>query len=145
MRKLIYTVIVFFVSKTAYPQDDIFSIAMKGSVEEVIRTIKENADVVSMFVGKRLDYEHINQLADLAKGEAKVIKWEDKAIAVYKDDNGKIQALDPVCPHAGCVVAWNGAEKSWDCPCHGGRYACDGKLLTGPATRGLSVLDWSHL
>jgi len=47
MRKLIYTVIVFFVSKTAYPQDDIFSIAMKGSVEEVIRTIKENADVVN--------------------------------------------------------------------------------------------------
>lgn len=47
MRKLIYTVIVFFVSKTAYPQNDIFSIAMKGSVEEIIRTIKEDANVVN--------------------------------------------------------------------------------------------------
>lgn len=47
MRKLIYTVIVFFVSKTAYQQDDIFSIAMKGSLEEIIRTIKENPNVVN--------------------------------------------------------------------------------------------------
>lgn len=107
--------------------------------------IKENADVVSMFIGKRLDYEHINELSALARGEAKVIEWERQPIAVYKDDKGKIHALDPVCPHAGCVVGWNSAEKSWDCPCHGGRYSCDGKLLNGPATKGMTVINWSHL
>lgn len=107
--------------------------------------IKENAEVVSDFIGKRLDYEHISQLADLAHNEAKVIKWGEKPIGVYKDDKGKIHAVDPVCPHAGCVVGWNSAEKSWDCPCHGGRYACDGKLLTGPAMKGLTNIDWSHL
>lgn len=107
--------------------------------------IKENVDVVSMFIGKRLDYEHIKQLADLAYGEAKVIEWEGKPIALYKDDRGKIVALDPVCTHAGCIVGWNTAEKSWDCPCHGGRFDCEGKLLNGPPTKGLTVIDWAHL
>ncbi len=107
--------------------------------------IKENADVISMFIGKRLDYEHVEQLADIAANEAKVIEYNGSHIALYKDVKGRIHALDPVCPHAKCIVVWNSAEKSWDCPCHGGRYSIDGTLLTGPATKGLTPIDWSHL
>lgn len=107
--------------------------------------IRENADVISMFIGKRLDYEHINELAALANEEAKVIEYNGEHIALYKDEKGRIHPLDPVCPHAKCIVVWNSAEKSWDCPCHGGRYAPDGTLLTGPARKGLTPIDWSHL
>lgn len=107
--------------------------------------IKENADVISMFIGKRLDYEHVEQLADMNNSEAKVIEYNGTHIALYKDAKGRVHALDPVCPHAKCIVVWNGAEKSWDCPCHGARYAIDGTLLNGPATKGLTPIDWSHL
>ena len=107
--------------------------------------VKENADVVSQFIGKRFAYEKISSLADLAKGEAMLAEWEGKKVALYKDEAGKVKALDPVCPHAGCIVTWNGAEKSWDCPCHGARYAPDGALLTGPSRKNLTPLLWEEM
>ena len=39
----------------------------------------------------------------------------------------------PRCPHMGCALKWNAEERSWDCPCHGSRFAKDGKLLDNPA------------
>ncbi len=107
--------------------------------------VKENADVVGQFIGKRFEYEQLTALAALANGAAILANYEGKKIALYKDEKGKLHALDPVCPHAGCIVAWNSAEKTWDCPCHGGRYAIDGSLLTGPALKGLTKLSVSHL
>ena len=45
--------------------------------------------------------------------------------------------MSAVCRHAGCVVRWNAAAKTWDCPCHGGRYLPDGRVLCGPPTKDL--------
>lgn len=38
------------------------------------------------------------------------------------------------CPHMGCALKWNRQEHTWDCPCHGSRFAEDGRLLDNPAT-----------
>ena len=107
--------------------------------------LKENADVVSQFIGKRFAYEKIYALADIAKGEAVLAEWEGKKVALYKDEQGKVKALDPVCPHAKCIVVWNSAEKSWDCPCHGARYSPDGNMITGPARSNLTPLLWEEM
>ena len=61
-------------------------------------------------------------------------------MALYKDETGRYHAVSPVCPHAKCSVAWNSAEKSWDCPCHGSRFAIDGEVMTGPAREGLELI-----
>jgi glycine/D-amino acid oxidase-like deaminating enzyme/nitrite reductase/ring-hydroxylating ferredoxin subunit len=103
--------------------------------------VKENADVITEFVGKRLSKEKLDELADLAPGEGKTAKYEGKTLAIYKDEQGGLHALNPVCTHAKCIVAWNSAEKSWDCPCHGARYGVDGQVLTGPARKGLEKVE----
>ena len=47
---------------------------------------------------------------------------------------GQTRAVSAVCPHLRGVLSWNDAERTWDCPLHGSRFAPDGTLLEGPAT-----------
>ncbi|MGZ8509971.1 MAG: Rieske 2Fe-2S domain-containing protein, partial [Chitinophagaceae bacterium] len=71
----------------------------------------------------------------------KVVNFENHKIALYKDDDGVLHAVNPICTHLKCEVKWNVAERSWDCPCHGARYSFDGKVLTGPADIDLETLE----
>lgn len=107
--------------------------------------VKENADVVKEFISKRIGTDKLHELAELAPGEARVVKFEGEQVAIYKSNEGKVYALNPVCTHAKCVVDWNRAEKTWDCPCHGARYDIDGQVLTGPARRGLEKIELTDL
>jgi len=107
--------------------------------------VKENLDVVKEFIGKRLSKDNLNELADLAPGEGRVVKYEGKSLAICKDENGELHAINPVCTHAKCVVGWNNTEQSWDCPCHGARYTVDGEVITGPASMGLEVVELKDL
>ena len=70
------------------------------------------------------------------EGAAAVGRQRVKPTAV-STVNGVTCALSAVCSHLGAVVTWNDAEKSWDCPAHGSRFAADGTRLEGPATRDL--------
>jgi Rieske Fe-S protein len=61
-------------------------------------------------------------------------------VAVYRDATGQLHEFSAVCPHLGCIVHWNEAEKSWDCPCHGSRFEKLGKVINGPANRDLASI-----
>ena len=124
---------------------DLFSPGRIKPVAGFAAFVQENADVVKEFVARRIAVEKIDGLSDLAKGEAKVVKYEGETLAIYKDENGGIHALNPVCTHAKCVVGWNRAEKTWDCPCHGARYDISGEVLTGPARRRLEKVELDGL
>ncbi len=58
-------------------------------------------------------------------------------MAAYRDDAGYVHAVSPICGHMGCVVSWNSAERTWDCPCHGSLYNFDGHAVQGPTVRDL--------
>jgi Rieske Fe-S protein len=76
-------------------------------------------------------------LEDIESGNGNVIKIENDSVAAYRDDKGKLHIVSAICPHLGCVVHFNKAEKSWDCPCHGSRFTTEGDVIEGPAYKGL--------
>lgn len=103
--------------------------------------VKENADVAYHFVVDRFTSEGLESFKEIGRNEGKVVDFEGKQLAIYKDKEGIISALSPVCTHAGCIVSFNTEEKSWDCPCHGGRFDLDGKVLCGPPLANLKRVE----
>ncbi|MBW3593329.1 MAG: (2Fe-2S)-binding protein, partial [Actinobacteria bacterium] len=89
------------------------------------------------FFGDRLNRGEAT-LAEIGPGEGALVQLDGKKTAVYRDDDGAVHALSPVCTHMGCHVSWNPAERSWDCPCHGSRFSGDGTVIQGPATQDLA-------
>lgn len=68
-----------------------------------------------------------------------IISFRHKKAGVYKDRHGNNHFVKVHCPHLGCELQWNDDEKSWDCPCHGSRFDRFGKLISGPAQKGLTI------
>lgn len=99
--------------------------------------ISHNADVASHLVKKLLPHHQLAEMAELAPGEAKVVKFNGQKIALYKDEEGNLHATSPTCTHMGCEIAWNSVERSWDCPCHGARFNAEGEVLNAPAISAL--------
>ena len=77
----------------------------------------------------------------IAPGSGAVLRRGLRRVAVYRRPNGQLCERSAICPHLGCIVRWNAAERTWDCPCHGSRFHPDGAVIAGPATRGLAPLD----
>ncbi len=90
------------------------------------------------FVKDRVTISKIQDLSEVPVGEGQVVEIGGEKVAVYREESGAVHAVSPVCTHALCIVHWNSAEKSWDCPCHGGRYSPDGQVLEGPPIKGLA-------
>ncbi|UOE48800.1 FAD-dependent oxidoreductase [Mucilaginibacter sp. SMC90] len=121
--------------------EKLFSPARVKPVDSFSEFVKENADVAYHFVADRFGIHESDSLKRLQPGTGKVLEVAGQKIAAYRDEQGTIHALSPVCTHMACIVNWNGEEKSWDCPCHGARFDVDGKVLTGPATRPLAPIS----
>jgi len=93
---------------------------------------RENLNVA----GQYLDWvtpSEVKSTDEIEPGSGAVLRRGMKKIACYRDGNGKVHEMSAVCPHLGCIVQWNGAEKSWDCPCHGSRFNKEGKMINGPS------------
>ena len=101
---------------------------------------KENLN----FVSKYADYVtggDVGSADEIPPGEGAVLRRGLTKVAAYRDPSGTLHEMSAVCTHLGCVVRWNSAEKSWDCPCHGSRFDSRGRVVNGPATRDLAEKD----
>jgi glycine/D-amino acid oxidase-like deaminating enzyme/nitrite reductase/ring-hydroxylating ferredoxin subunit len=96
-----------------------------------------NARVALDLVGDRVIPALETSAEGLAPGEARVVRDGLGKTGVFRDDDSTVHAVSLRCTHLGCLVRFNRAERSWDCPCHGSRFDIDGTVLEGPATRPL--------
>ncbi|MDJ1432116.1 FAD-dependent oxidoreductase [Halostagnicola sp. A-GB9-2] len=123
------------------PESDLFDPLRFTPKSSAADAITENADAASQFATDWLRTLFSPNLESISRGEGRVIRDGPKPIAAARDGDGDLHAVSAVCPHTYCVVDWNDAECSWDCPCHGSRFAPDGTVLEGPATEDLSSRD----
>jgi glycine/D-amino acid oxidase-like deaminating enzyme/nitrite reductase/ring-hydroxylating ferredoxin subunit len=103
--------------------------------------IGENANFVNHLVKDWASRGEVSRREEIAQGTGAIVRDGVAPVAVFRDAMGELHEVSAVCTHLGCVVQWNSAEASWDCPCHGSRFAPDGAVLNGPAAHPLKALD----
>jgi glycine/D-amino acid oxidase-like deaminating enzyme/nitrite reductase/ring-hydroxylating ferredoxin subunit len=129
------------ISGQANPWASLFDANRLNPKASATTFVKENVNVAKRFVGDRLTSLRTPSVDELAVGEAGLFRLNGQRVAAYRDEEGRLHAVSARCTHLACLVTWNTAEKSWDCPCHGSRFSYDGGILTGPAVRPLERRD----
>lgn len=105
------------------------------------KVIKEGMGDAKRFVGDRLRQGSAPEVDELAPSTGAICRHDGKAVAAFRDTDGRLHLLSPTCTHLGCRVVWNESEHSWDCPCHGSRFSVLGEILNGPAVRPLERIE----
>jgi glycine/D-amino acid oxidase-like deaminating enzyme/nitrite reductase/ring-hydroxylating ferredoxin subunit len=105
--------------------------------------LKENKDYPYYLLRDHLGGSAGKSLDDLKNGQGKILNLEGRKVAAYRNDDGEVSICSPVCTHLKCIVAWNEAERTWDCPCHGSRFKPGGEIISGPAEEPLERLTLS--
>ncbi len=105
------------------------------------KLIKENANVAKHFLSDRLSALVAPDIDSLKPGEGAIARAGREKVAAYREVGGMMKAVSPTCTHMGCVVSFNDAEETWDCPCHGSRFDTDGNVIEGPAVKPLHPVE----
>jgi nitrite reductase/ring-hydroxylating ferredoxin subunit len=121
------------------PYADLYDATRFKPIASAREYAKQNVAFPAHLVGDRLRRHADPAVSALAPGEGAVLSLHGQRLAVYREPGGELTALSPVCTHLGCLVHWNGVEKSWDCPCHGSRFDPEGNVLNGPAVTPLEA------
>lgn len=101
------------------------------------KLITENVHAVQHLVFSRVFSPDSFRIEELEPRDGGIIRHKLGQVAVAKDSDGTVHTLSPSCTHMGCILSWNDAEESWDCPCHGSRFTAGGEVLHGPAQKPL--------
>ena len=123
------------------PWFDLFAVTRKPFHGGTWRFVRENLDFPYYMLRDRLKGAESGSADDLKVGEGKILRVEGKKVAAYRDHEGRVFLLSPVCTHLKCIVRWNAADETWDCPCHGSRFKATGEVYSGPAETPLETIS----
>ncbi|HYC38941.1 MAG TPA: FAD-dependent oxidoreductase [Chitinophagaceae bacterium] len=121
------------------PWEKIYS-PKRSPLKVPARYLKEMAAMAAQY-GDYIARGDIRGVDELHAGEGAIMSRGLKRYAVYRDEHNELHVFSAVCPHLGCVLQWNGEEKSFDCPCHGSRFTCMGEVVNGPAATNLKQIQ----
>jgi glycine/D-amino acid oxidase-like deaminating enzyme/nitrite reductase/ring-hydroxylating ferredoxin subunit len=104
-----------------------------------VEWVKENLNVALQYTAWFTGGD-VTSLDDVTPGNGAIIVESGRKIAVFRDERGEVHKRSAVCPHLGCIVRWNPAASTWDCPCHGSRFDKLGAVINGPSPSDLAKL-----
>lgn len=122
----------------ASPWTDLFAVSRKPIRKGFWKYLRENMDYPATIISDLLKSPSAEM--PTKSNEGNVVSLGGQKVAYAIDEHGEHHLNSAVCPHMGCLVRWNSAERTWDCPCHGSRFELDGKLKTGPAETDLTPI-----
>ncbi len=125
------------ISDEEHPWADLYDPG-RLTAEMVPEMVSENWNVAKQIAKDTLTPGETLTAGQIEPGDARIVAGRQDRVAAYRDPAGHLHCVSAICPHMGCQVAWNEAEGSWDCPCHGSRFSPNGEVLQGPATVPLS-------
>jgi glycine/D-amino acid oxidase-like deaminating enzyme/nitrite reductase/ring-hydroxylating ferredoxin subunit len=128
------------VLKRKNPWAELFDIHRAKIVGGTWSYVSENSDYPYYMVRDRMARAEAKSVRALKPGEGKILNVDGKKVAGYRDEKGEVTLCSPVCTHLKCIVGWNEAEKTWDCPCHGSRFKPTGEVISGPAEEPLEKI-----
>ncbi len=117
----------------ANPWAELFAPDRKALGRGLWEYIRENADYPYYLIRDRFAGAESRSLRSVKRGEGRIIERNGTKVAAYRDVSGATIQRSATCTHLGCIVAWNAAERTWDCPCHGSRFNPHGDVISGPA------------
>jgi len=120
------------------PWTTLYDAGRIGDARAVAELIKNNLKVGKDFAVGHATRVLSSGLDHVEVGQGGLFRQDGRTVGAYRDDSGELQIVKPVCTHLGCSLAWNNADTTWDCSCHGSRFAPDGSILDGPATNPLA-------
>ncbi len=123
------------------PWAELFDPGRKALTRGLWDYVKENVDYPYYMVRDRFAGVEGKSLRAVKRGQGKVIERNGAKVAAYRDQAGATTLRTALCTHMGCVVGWNEAERTWDCPCHGSRFKPTGEVISGPAETPLSEVE----
>ncbi|MPN22403.1 Cytochrome b6-f complex iron-sulfur subunit [bioreactor metagenome] len=128
-------IIIKLIIKKESKYEDLFNPSRKGSYLST-DFYKESLNMTLNYISGKLKYgsDHF----PIQEGTSEIVVLEDnKRYGAYRHFDGKLYIVDITCPHLGCELTFNSAEKTWDCPCHASRYDYKGNILEGPTVKPL--------
>jgi glycine/D-amino acid oxidase-like deaminating enzyme/nitrite reductase/ring-hydroxylating ferredoxin subunit len=125
----------------ANPWSELFDPGRKAITRGLWDYVKENADYPYYLIRDRFTGPDARSLRAVKRGEGKIIERHGAKVAAYRDRDGAVTLRSAICTHMGCVVGWNTAERTWDCPCHGSRFTPNGDVISGPAEAPLAKVE----
>jgi glycine/D-amino acid oxidase-like deaminating enzyme/nitrite reductase/ring-hydroxylating ferredoxin subunit len=128
------------VLKRKNPWQELFDVHRRKFIGGTWDYLAENSDYPYYMVRNRLIKPKGKLLGVLRRGEGRILELEGQKVAAYRDPAGKVSLCSPVCTHLQCIVGWNKAERTWDCPCHGARFKPTGEVIAGPAEKPLEKI-----
>jgi glycine/D-amino acid oxidase-like deaminating enzyme/nitrite reductase/ring-hydroxylating ferredoxin subunit len=125
----------------ANPWSELFSVDRKPLSGALWDYVTENLSYPYHLVKGWLTPSGRQTLDSIPSGEGRILRIDGRQCAASRSREGELQVCSAICTHMGCIVRWNTAEQSWDCPCHGSRFTADGGVMAGPAETPLERLD----
>jgi glycine/D-amino acid oxidase-like deaminating enzyme/nitrite reductase/ring-hydroxylating ferredoxin subunit len=123
------------------PAMEVFKPSRGPTLGAVGTYLRQNVDYPRYFVQDRLRPGEAASLDEVPAGSGCIVRVEGRRVAAFRSSEGELKCCSAVCPHMGCIVHWNDAERTWDCPCHGSRFSSEGKLMAGPAESPLAEVE----